>query len=37
VLFNAVLFQGAHADAASGSPGFWTPPPAEGAGTEQGR
>jgi hypothetical protein len=29
VLFNAALFQGPHADAASGSPGFWTPPPAE--------
>jgi hypothetical protein len=37
VLFNAVLFQGAHANAASGSPGFWTPPPAEGTGTERDR
>jgi hypothetical protein len=37
VLFNAALFQGAHADAASGSPGFWAAPPAEEAGTDGGR
>ena len=30
VLFNAALFQGAHADAASGAPDFWNPPPSEG-------
>jgi hypothetical protein len=30
VLFNAALFQGAHAGAASGKPDFWSPPPSEG-------
>lgn len=29
-LFNAALFHGPHADAAEGTPGFWTPPPMEG-------
>jgi len=37
VLFNAALFHGAHADAAPGTPAFWTPPSADGGETNRGR
>jgi len=37
VLFNAALFQGAHANAASGSPAFWAPPSAEEGEANRGR
>jgi hypothetical protein len=37
VLFNAALFHGPHADAASGAPGFWTPPTIEQPGNGRDR